>query len=640
MADTETKTISLALYRYMCQNIVGSENHVKNLRLMSTARDNMTCNKYIIPITSGSFGEGLEMRGSDLDVMFVNKDMEVYENVLTSLNSNVLYLSVETDDVKAGFAQLQVKQNYSLVEYIEEHNGKHYFSSTLYKQALERNSGSDNVIHGPCISDKEGTHDYAMCFHCSTWISQASHWITRSNNSWPSYKVKQSILKHGVLFVPIGVKGSPKEDIEWRISFSVGEKFLINTFTHTQLICYALLKILLKDVISTDSECEDLLCSYFLKTIIFWISEELPQSIWKPENLIHCFMRCLSRLIYSVDYSICLHYFIPENNLFENKIEGRARRILLDKLYKLHSYGWRCLLFSDQLSNFQVSMWMNPIEPHTLHTIESANTANSKLLYLACHMYNVVEQDTNVYKRGIHQIISCYQSSLKYLHTYCLSVLCGRYAQCVPLNSSRNNNKHQYKQYKSCLCTLLQNIYHDSVSGWLMLASFFYRKKENSKALHILMYSISKCTSEKIHRFMDMSDMNVRLLNLQVFKRKSNVQMLKVLLVDFLNFTKDSWLIPYELQIEVKNHDFYISSIVYAYFLKLLCHYHLNNVRQCQDCLRTLQLIIDESFLIENDELFQSESYKVLGIALQLLGKSESTRHACMRSVELDPNQR
>ncbi|XP_063414859.1 uncharacterized protein LOC134696836 [Mytilus trossulus] len=439
MADTETKTISLALYRYMCQNIVGSENHVKNLRLRNTVRDNMTSEKFITYITSGSFGEGLELRGSDLDVMHVNKKMEVYENVQTSLNSNVLYLSMETDDVKAGFAQLQVKQNYSpsLVESFEEHNGKHYISNTLYKEALERDS--NNVIHGPCISDKEGTYDYALCLHCTSWISQASQWITRSNNSWPSYKAKQSIIKHGVLFVPVGVKGSPKENIEWRISFSVGEKFIINTFTHTQLLCYALLKILLKDVISTYTECEDLLCSYFLKTIMFWISEELPQSIWKPETLIPCFMRCLRRLIYSVDYSICLHYFIPENNMFENKIEGRARRILLDKLYKLHSYGWRCLLFSDQLSNFQVSMWMIPIELHTLHTIEFARTVNSTLLYFADYMFDAIEQDTYVYKRGIHQIVSCHQSSLKYLNTYCLSVFCGQNAQFIQLNSSRNN---------------------------------------------------------------------------------------------------------------------------------------------------------------------------------------------------------
>ncbi|VDI53644.1 Hypothetical predicted protein [Mytilus galloprovincialis] len=298
MEDIETKPISIAFYRYMCHNIVGSENYVKNLRLLNAVRDNLNTDTNFTLITSGSFGEGLEMRGSDLDVMYVTKIMEVYEHIKAANNSNVLNVSIllmETDDVKPGFTQLllELEQVYSRFpcQLCEEHNGKHYFSSALFKQNLMRNTDR-TVIHGPCISDKEGKCDHAMCLRCSKWISQASQWITRSNNSWPSYNVKQSIIKHGVLFVPIGVKGSPKEDIEWRISFSVGEKFLINTFTHTQLICYALLKIL---VIATYIECENLLCSYFLKTIMFWISEELPQSIWKPENLIHCFMRCFKK---------------------------------------------------------------------------------------------------------------------------------------------------------------------------------------------------------------------------------------------------------------------------------------------------------------------------------------------------------
>ncbi|XP_052078277.1 uncharacterized protein LOC127716191 [Mytilus californianus] len=338
MTDSDTKTLSLALYLYMCQNIVGTENHVKTMRLINTVRDNFTSGKEFIIITSGSFGEGLEMRGSDLDIMYLEKVLKVYEKIKT-YNSDDVYLTMETDDVKVKITQLQIEHMDPLFLSIlcEERNGKHYFSSALFKQeTLRKTSG---VLHGPCLSNKTGTYDQALCLHCTTWISQASQWITRSSNAWPSYNVKQSILKHGVLFVPIGVKGSPKEDIEWRISFSVGEKFLINTFTHTQLICYALLKILLKDVLETYTECRELLCSYFLKTIIFWISEELPQSIWKPKNLINCFMRCFSRLIYNVEYSVCLHYFIQENNMFENKIEGRAREILLEKLYNLHSYG-------------------------------------------------------------------------------------------------------------------------------------------------------------------------------------------------------------------------------------------------------------------------------------------------------------
>ncbi|XP_071126634.1 uncharacterized protein [Mytilus edulis] len=647
MTDMETKTISIALYRFMCFNIVGTENHVKTLRLMNTVRDVMTNNNHYTTITSGSFGEGLEMRGSDLDIMDVAKFIEVdTDRIKPRLNPNLIYLRTETDDLKPCFTQMVVEltgnQFESLLQFCEKLNGTFYLSSTLCKQGFLDNTMNiyGSKIHGPSISDKDGFMDQVLCLHCKQWTSQASKWITRSNNSWPGYNVKQRIINQGVLFVPIGVKGSPKENIEWRISFSVGEKILINTFTHTQLICYALLKILLKDVIATYTDCEDLLCSYFSKTIMFWISEELPQSIWKPENLIPCFMRCVSRLIYCVQYSICLHCFIPENNMFENKIEGGVREILLEKLYILYRYGWRCILFSDQVSNFSVSTWIVQIEPNSLHTIKVAKTLNSKLLCLA----NIVPIDSKVdtynFKRGLYQIISCDQSSLKYLYTYYLSLVCGQCAQSVPLNSTRSCNKHQYKQYNSCLCTLLQNIYHDAVSGWLMLASFFYKTKQYNNALHIILYSIAKCTPEKINRFMTMSDTHVRLNDLLVFQRKCMVQMWKIILVDFIIFKENSRLIPYELQMEVEDRPFIISSIVYAYFLMFLCHYHLNNVRQCQDCIHTLQLVIEERYFIENDKNFQYKAYTVLGIVFQLLGDNESARQAFMRSVKIDPDQR
>ncbi|CAG2210586.1 unnamed protein product [Mytilus edulis] len=154
--DTETKTISLALYRYMCQNIVGSENHVKTMRLINTVRDNFTSGNECI-ITSGSFGEGLEMRGSDLDLIYVNRDMKVYEKNYTTYNSDEALLTMETDDVKAGFTQLQVKPTDPLfLSFLcEERNGKHYFSSAIFKKVLLHNSSG--VVHGPCVSNKTGT---------------------------------------------------------------------------------------------------------------------------------------------------------------------------------------------------------------------------------------------------------------------------------------------------------------------------------------------------------------------------------------------------------------------------------------------------------------------------------------------------
>lgn len=116
------------------------------------------------------------------------------------------------------------------------------------------------------------------------------------------------------------------------------------------------MKILLKDVINRDPKCNGLLCSYFIKKkIIFWLSYETPLSLWKPENLIHCFLQCFKRLIYCVQYSTCHHYFIPEYNLSKLKIRGSSRSTLLDNLNTIYSFNWRCIFLSKQFVRFQTT---------------------------------------------------------------------------------------------------------------------------------------------------------------------------------------------------------------------------------------------------------------------------------------------
>ncbi|XP_071180633.1 uncharacterized protein [Mytilus edulis] len=618
MADSKNPNTSIRLYRYLCQSIVGTEDHVKRIRSVNAVMDNLQSSKDVTFITSGSFGEGLEMRGSDLDVMMVEKWFDVCEELKSRYHPNKIHLLMERDDVKPCYTLLRLVNSRSseIIRSCDEHNGKQYLSSALYKQSFVNDE--IKIIHGPCFSDKNGEIDFAACLHCKTWISPAIQWVSRSSNSWPSHEVKQSITDHGVLFVPIGAKGSQRENLEWRVSFSVGEKFLINTFTHTQLLCYALLKIILKDVIAIHSECKDLLCSYFLKTIIFWISEELPQSTWKPGNLIPCFMRCFSRLIYCVEHSVCLHYFIPENNMFENKIEGRSRGILLEKLYTLYSYGWRCILFSDQISNFHVSIWNFPIEPHILYVDDVNKILNSKFKKWRNTLFKS-QYVQKMFEKGICQTLRCQQPSIKDVYKYFISMCSSGLAQRISLDSTLNNNKNLNKQYKSCLSTLLQSVNHDAVSGWLMLASLFYKTKQYSKALYIIKYSISKCTPEKLCHYSAVSDYQRIYLN--SFQKTSFVNLEKLMFVDDIHFKSDSLLAPHELQSNLKFLDLFPAT-AYAYFLEFLCQYHLNNARQCQDAVQFLKLVIEENYLTTRFKA--KESYILLEIALQLLGHNES----------------
>ncbi|XP_071124298.1 uncharacterized protein [Mytilus edulis] len=625
--DLVIKHASIALYHYLCHNIVGLEEHVNTLRLMNNVRDNLQSNNMWTLITSGSFGEGLQMLGSDLDIMAVLNLINICEDTPIYFNAGKVYFTMEMEDTQPGFTKLRLVHGFvpSMLSYCDEIDRGFYFSNFSYKQ--KSYSKIFSTIHGPCVSDENQICDLAYCLHSKLWITPAKQWITRSNNSWPRYDLKQDIVKHGVLFVPVGVKGSSQEELEWRISFSVGEKLLIYSFTHTQLLCYSLLKILIKDVIALDIDCKELLCSYFMKTILFWICEELPSSVWTSENLISCYMRCFRRLMYCVEYSFCPHYFIPENNLFENKIHGKAQKLLLNRLYILNSHGWQCIFLSDQISSFNALTSYRSIETSYLY-------ANSVERLLNSFVFNADYWCSTFYfplEKCICKVLSSKSSKIQYLFTYFLSMFCCRSDRFLSFEDMPCN-KSTYKQYNTYISTLFLNTRHDAVSGWLKLASFFYKKKQYSTALHIIQYSLLKCTPEKLHHFMQFSNIHYELFDLHLFRNMHIVQLWKFLLLASMRIDNSS-LYPDELHMEKKQ---IIPPVVYAQFLRFMCHYHLKNTRQCCDSLRDLQLSIRENISID---IFKGLSYNILGICFKMLGDKEAARQSFMHSIELFPDQ-
>ena len=87
------------MYQFLCPHIVGSEETVNTKRTFNSIRDNLTSNEALIQITSGSFGEGLEMKGSDVDMMFVSSIVHVYEDInKVRLNSRETSCVIDMDE--------------------------------------------------------------------------------------------------------------------------------------------------------------------------------------------------------------------------------------------------------------------------------------------------------------------------------------------------------------------------------------------------------------------------------------------------------------------------------------------------------------------------------------------------------------
>jgi hypothetical protein len=89
---------------------------------------------------------------------------------------------------------------------------------------------------------------------------------------------------------------------------------------------------------------DDLLCSYYLKTILFWMFEEIDECKWSPDNFINCYMACIQRLLYCVEFSTVVHYFMPDNNMLEDKLTSRDKTKLTNLLRDLFKSGWSCFL--------------------------------------------------------------------------------------------------------------------------------------------------------------------------------------------------------------------------------------------------------------------------------------------------------
>ena len=75
---TVMEDVSVKLYKYMCDKVVGSEKVVNYRRQFFNVFDdvlNHCGNNGLHIISSGSKAEGLDLPGSDFDVMYVNKNI-------------------------------------------------------------------------------------------------------------------------------------------------------------------------------------------------------------------------------------------------------------------------------------------------------------------------------------------------------------------------------------------------------------------------------------------------------------------------------------------------------------------------------------------------------------------------------------
>ena len=99
---------------------------------------------------------------------------------------------------------------------------------------------------------------------------------------------------------------------------------------HVQIQCYAVMKVILKEFIKMKCNPQNqILCSYFIKTFLFWKYESTELNFWCADNFRECIKYILNEFSKCVREGVLRHYFIPRFNLLSVKLTRDAKTELL-----------------------------------------------------------------------------------------------------------------------------------------------------------------------------------------------------------------------------------------------------------------------------------------------------------------------
>ena len=305
---------------------------------------------------TGSKAEGLDLPGSDDDFMmdfnnvFNIKVIQSTNKTFDMSSKTILYL--RTENVRPGFALLEIPKVPPLLEmFIERINGVQYLSSNLMVQCFfnitqsfkmgnffkrQGPSVENNMFSSMQIVNQTEGSDFVLSIHCDFWPNGASEWKQRPRKfCWPAPLTLSSILSFGCHLVAIGHPHSETKLIEWRISFSMAERTLVLSFNHVQMQCYAVMKIILKEFIKKKcSPKNQVLCSYFIKTFLFWKFETTDTNFWQEDNFRKYIKFSITEFAQCLHDGELRHYFLPRFNLLSVKLTREAQRELL-QLYDI-----------------------------------------------------------------------------------------------------------------------------------------------------------------------------------------------------------------------------------------------------------------------------------------------------------------
>jgi len=228
--------------------------------------------------------------------------------------------------------------------------GRVFYSNLSIIRVGAQEFGAEHLRRGPSNSSHED-FDYVLAMPCTSLPAEILAWFDAMRPGyWPPPEVFEIARQCPCFLVADGDRGSPTEDIEWRITPNLIERHLMFSLNNVQKKCLIILKMLKKQELTPHLHEGCKFTSFHCKTALFFTLERTPSDVWREQGLMECIVRCLHTIREFLIQGECPHYIVENVDLFDKKL-CRECQVKLEKQIRVMIQDNMHVLFNLQIDD-------------------------------------------------------------------------------------------------------------------------------------------------------------------------------------------------------------------------------------------------------------------------------------------------
>ena len=341
---------------FECEDFFIAGSQSEGLALAPTGDANLPDYDFMCILKNLSFSEKDQECGNltvKEDTAFVNASLSD-ENMIDTWND---FLEDEPDgsekrQLSSQKLKLKLHGNYRragnfFAERVLEESEELGDGPSLEMSMVAPDHGDEWKPFGLKISKKRCSCDFVLAIRCDGWPLTAREWLLR-DRVWPDKELVRKIYKGGFYIV-----AKRSKEGNFRLSFSNAETTLVENFSPLQHKVARAFKAIIKYYqCEWSRNIEKIICSYHLKTLLFWHAEKFTEDSWAEDDLVKHLFVLLDELAHALKTHFLPMYFLPKCNLLGEVEDLEEMEKISEKIVELSKNVPAIITAIDELANF------------------------------------------------------------------------------------------------------------------------------------------------------------------------------------------------------------------------------------------------------------------------------------------------